>query len=247
MAELHEVSFETPETPDPAQAENAGEVAGEEAAPPPSDRPGWLPEKFESPEALAQAYLQLEQRQGSQEVSDNGNPAQIAKPSEQPAAPVFDSERYTQEMIADGALSADSLAELKKAGIPDGMIETHLAGLAAMRDAQVSKLHQIAGGEAQWETMQTWASTNLSEPEIDAFNTALQSGDAGQTEFAMAGLRARFVSNTAGTGIEGSTASQSTNGFDSNAQMVAAMSDPRYTKDPAYRDEVLKQIAGMKL
>jgi hypothetical protein len=244
MAELHEVTFETPETPDPAQAETAGEVE----APPSSDRPGWLPEKFENAEDLAQAYLQLEQRQSSQEVSENGNPAQIAKPSEQPAEPpTFNSERYTQEMIADGGLSDDSLAELKKAGIPDGMIETHLAGLAAIRDAQVSKLHQIAGGEEQWESMQTWASNNLSEPEIDAFNAALQSGDAGQTEFAMAGLRARFVSNTAGTGIEGSTASQSTNGFDSNAQMVAAMSDPRYQKDPAYRDEVLKQIAGMKL
>ena len=41
-----------------------------------SDRPDWLPEKFQDPEALAQAYRELEARQGSA-TTEPANPAQI--------------------------------------------------------------------------------------------------------------------------------------------------------------------------
>ena len=42
------------------------EVAESAENPEVSDRPEWLPNKFDSPEALAQAYTELEQRMGRQ-------------------------------------------------------------------------------------------------------------------------------------------------------------------------------------
>jgi len=58
---------------------------------------------------------------------------------------------------------------------------------------------------------------------------------------AVQGLKARMGGNAEPNLVRGKAAiSQSQ--FDSQAQITEAMKDPRYAKDPAYRDEVIEKI-----
>jgi len=225
-----------------------GNVPANPEAAPAAERPEWLPEKFESPEALANAYKELEGRQrnpDAPEAAPAPNKMTIEKPAE--AAPGLDAERFQKEFAETGTLSEQSQNELKGAGLTQDMVDAHLAGLGALRDQQVGKLNEIAGGQEKFDAMKTWAAANLGEGEIDAFNTTMNGSDVSQMELAMAGLRARYEGSSAGQAapLEGQTGG-GMQGYGSTAQMVEAMSDPRYAKDPAYRAEVMAKVkAGM--
>lgn len=238
---MEHVEIERDPVVDPAFVER--EIPAERGAN--VERPEWLPEKFNSAQDLANAYRELEAKQGTVAADPNANPAQIAAPGEAPKAPEFDIEKYTREMISTGAISDQSRADLVKAGVPEGMIDTHIQGLAAIRDRQVDKLHSIAGGAQQFQQMSAWATNNLGAAEIEAFNVAIQSGDPAQTELAMRGLAAMYSGSTAGQRgqIEGKTGGPSVAKFESTGQIQAAMSDPRYEKDEAYRAEVMRRMA----
>ena len=47
--------------------------------------------------------------------------------------------------------------------------------------------------------------------------------------------------------LTGNEPANTSNTFRSQAELVAAMSDPRYDNDPAYRDDVLNKLANSDL
>jgi hypothetical protein len=65
-------------------------------------------------------------------------------------------------------------------------------------------------------------------------------------KMAVAGLKARYEqANGASSGrlIQGDVKGPSGGAFRSIAEIVEAMKDPRYAKDPAYRSDVEKRVA----
>ena len=101
------------------------------------------------------------------------------------------------------------------------------------------------GGEQAYTEMVDWAQNNLPEQDIDAFNEQIDSGDMNQAMFAIQGLHARYRSET-GTEpslVAGENSDVSVGAFQSLAELTTAMSDPRYEKDPAYRDAVAGKLA----
>ena len=106
-----------------------------------------------------------------------------------------------------------------------------------------------AGGEDAYTGLVTWASTNLSKEEIGAFNKAVDSGDRHATLLAIRGLRStyeakngRIPNNIRATGGAGANSANAP--FQSSAEMTAAMRDPRYKTDEAYRANVAARIAA---
>ena len=74
----------------------------------------------------------------------------------------------------------------------------------------------------------------------------MQEGDPKKAAFAAKSLMARYrAENSRGPDriIEGKRGSADV-GFASKAEMVAAMQDPRYAKDPAYRAQVIRRIGN---
>jgi len=61
------ISQDTPDQGASASALDSTEATSEGSIPPPTDRPEWLPEKYNSPEDLAKAYKELESKIGSKE------------------------------------------------------------------------------------------------------------------------------------------------------------------------------------
>jgi len=201
----------------------------------PAERPAWLPEGFESPEQLAEAYKALQ-----------------SKPAEEPAATAEDTaaqeklQKYSEEFFEKGTLSDQSYADLAKMGYPRQVVDQFIAGQKAMVSAEEQRVFSEVGGRDNYGKMIEWAAQNLPQEEIAAYNTTLESGDINQVMMAARGLQARY-SAAAGKPepkLIGGSGKTAPSGFNSVAQVVQAMSDPRYKTDPAYRAEVAQKIAS---
>ena len=156
-----------------------------------------------------------------------------------------------------GKLEEGDYGQLEEAGFTRDMVDAYLAGLnyKAAQDSQltvkeITAIKEEYGGEAQYNAMIQWAGSSLSKEEQDAFNQVVNTQPLSVARLAIAGLHAKF---TAAEGREpkligGKAPRTSGEKFESTAQLVAAMSDPRYQSDSAYRrkvEERLKQSSIM--
>ena len=106
-------------------------------------------------------------------------------------------------------------------------------------------IFQQAGGQEKYQALLGWASQNLPQDRVDAFNNALNQANE---EAIMAQLKGVQYDYMMATGYEprltgGRAPTNDVQGFASEAQVIAAMQDPRYGNDPAYIKEVEQRIA----
>lgn len=229
-----------------------GNVTGSEAPVPEvaEDRPEWLPEKFKSPEELSKAYGELEKQftQSRQEASE----ADTSEPEPETTADArqavenagVDFEGLQQEFADNGELSDSTYEDLQKRGIPRDMVDTYIEGQKALATEYQTELYGFAGGEENYNEMAEWATENLSEDEVDAYNDAIVSGNSAQARLAIDGLVQRYR-NAEGVQprLVGGKASSSVDTYASWAQVTADMAKPEYKKDPAYRQAVSNKLA----
>lgn len=102
-----------------------------------------------------------------------------------------------------------------------------------------------AGGQEKLQSLLGWASQNLGQDRIDAFNQSLEGADLGTILAQVKGIQYDYMM---ATGYEpkltgGRAPTNDVRGFASEAQVIAAMQDPRYGNDPAYIKEVEQRIA----
>ena len=243
MSDYQKVEIKSDEAPayqqeqveqvEPQASPEAQEQVGEE-------RPSWLPEKFESPEALAYAYDQL-QREFSQSRQQPQEVEEEPEVSSQFSEEVF--LRLSDEFDATGDVSEDSRERLAQSGIPRVMIDNYVESQKIIAEQEVQATFEAVGGEENYNAMLQWASNNLPDTEIDAYNEMIN-GDAGVMQTAVNGMYARFVQSQGAPLLQGETGNTIPNSgaFQSRAQVTEAMSDPRYKKDPAYRQQVYNRL-----
>ena len=212
-----------------------------------SDRPEWLPEKFNTVEDMASAYESLEQKLGSQDdeeeyEDDDGELEEIAEELEERGV---DFDAMSQEFAELGGLTEDSYNTLLEAGIPRTMVDQFIDGQVAVAGEMQQEAFSQVGGQQAYEDMTSWASDNLPEASIDAFNDAVNSGNIETANLAIQGLQARYrsVNGNEPSLIMGETKSVTGGVFDSAAQLTAAMRDPRYSSDSAYRQQVASKLS----
>ena len=207
------------------------------------ERPEWLDEKFESPEDLAKAYNELQKKQSSKESKSKKDDA----PAEEEASGSLNSsvQKATEEFAESGTLTDKTFVELEKAGLPRSFVEAYIAGQESMSTSQALDIQNEVGGNANYNAMSDWASENLSDGDLNGFNSIVESGSVEQAKMAVKGLYAQFIS-AGGQPPElsqGGTSGSSVKPFGSAAQVTEAMRDPRYSSDPAFRDNVEKRLA----
>ena len=213
-----------------ALAEEAGQVeAVDTPSAPPADRPDWLPQKFQDPAELAKAYGELEKKLASTGTD-------------------FSSlDQFSVEFQQNGDLSDASIKQIATLGIPEDIIRAYVDGQKAVLESNVTSVMSLAGGQEQYAGLMDWASGNIPEDEVDAYNAIVDSGNMNTIRMAVAGLKARYEqangTPVARKLIQGDVTGPSGGTFRSVAEIVAAMSDPRYSKDPSYRRDVEQRIA----
>jgi hypothetical protein len=233
-----------------------GNVTGAEAPTEPTqtNRPEWLPEKFNSPEDLSKAYGELEKQftQSRQEATQSE--------AEQPAPETTEDARETvenagldfdamqQEFNENGNLSEDTYKNLQDKGIPKEMVDAYVKGQESIAANYETEMYSFAGGKDSYTEMAQWASDNLPESEIDAFNETIQSGNQAQARLAIDGLMSRYRDNGgAEPTLVGGKASASVDTYSSWAQVTKDMSTAEYKKDPAFRATVEKKLGRSSL
>lgn len=258
--ELHSVTLISPETVSPADHDQKMIDLVDSRSAAAIDRPDWLPEKFKTVEEMAASYKELEAKQSGQAPTNAPAVAPPVAPVVTPTDPLtiapeataavaaagMDMAALNAEFAKDGTLSEASFAKLAAAGFDRATVDNYVAGQQALAFAfQAEVKGATPGGSEKYGEMVEWAKANLSPSEINAYNSAMNTSNKDQAKLAVAGLGARF---TAAVGSEpnlqgGRTSASPGDTFESLAQMTAAMADPRYKKDSAYRNAVAQKLS----
>ena len=216
--------------------------------------------KYKDAQELEKAYIELEKKLGSRDGQEETQEPQAEdqqEPSEY-STQIEAISRAAEEFESKGELSADTLAEFEKMSSKE-LIQAYFEyeqGLPAMDAPQAAELTQSdintiqnsVGGEAAYQQLVGWAAQNFSEAEIQAFDNVVDSGNVAAINLALAGLQARYTDANGYEGkmIQGKAAAPADT-FKSQAEVVRAMSDARYDRDPAYRDEIMQKLARSNL
>ena len=146
----------------------------------------------------------------------------------------------------DDAVSRDEEGEQAEA--PEEVEETSEDSEEAegLTEAQAQELFKMVGGEKAYKSMISWAGQNLSQAEIQMYDSVMGKGDPNAIFFAVQALSNKYSDATGSEGqmLSGKGSREENAGFQSQAQLVEAMSDPRYDRDPAYRRDVLNKLAN---
>jgi hypothetical protein len=215
------------------------------------DRPEWLPEKFANAEELAKAYSNLENKLGGNEEApqETQTEEQPQTQEELEKATGLDLNPFYKEFEDNGELSQESFETLNTLGLPKEVVETYIAGQQSIADSMTADIYNTVGGEQEYRSMMEWASNNLSENDIQAYNNALET-DINSAKLTLKGIQAQYTSNNV-TNEPNLTQGQNTSGradiFNSTAEIVNAINDKRYAEDSHYRNQVEEKIKRSKV
>ena len=150
-----------------------------------------------------------------------------------------------------GTLESGDYDQLAEAGFNRDMVDAYLSGLqykaaqdTALSVKEVASIKESLGGETEYNRMIQWAGANLPPEEVEGFNQIINTQPMSAVKMAVAGLHARYtaVEGREPKLIGGRASKGSSDKFESTAQLVEAMSDPRYSKDPAYQRKIQEKL-----
>mgnify|MGYP005701364577 CR=1 FL=1 len=218
--------------------------------------------KYKSAEELENAYLSLQKKLGQTEEeevdyeeSDEGYAEEEESDEEvsddAPAVSLIN-EASEEYYANDGTLSEETIerfSEMSSTDLVNAYLEIQANNPQAMQsvemsDAQINSVQNAAGGEANYTRVVKWAANNLPDAQIEAFDSVVDAGNPAAIGIAFQGLQRQYdeANGYEGTMLQGRAASSAGESFRSQAELVAAMGDPRYDTDEAYRDDVLRRL-----
>ena len=203
--------------------------------------------KFKDAEDLESAYIELQKKLGDPSRDKPEAEADTTEPEEKEeeekeAVDTTFLDRLWEESKQD-EFSEDTLKELGEMD-PKDLANMYLEYRSSNSEApevqQLTKedsdtLKGIVGGEAEYNSMITWAKDNLSEQEIKMYDTVMNRADPLSCFFAVQALTNRYQDATGVDGeiLTGKPAVNKEDTYRSQAEVVRAMTDPRYENDPA--------------
>ena len=113
-----------------------------------------------------------------------------------------------------------------------------------LTEAETNVIKNEAGGDEGYTNLMQWSSDNLDAADIEAFDSLVDSGNSRLIRLAVAGLKAEMEKAVGFDGelATGRAPTTTVDVFRSQAEVVQAMSDPRYDRDPAYRNDVFEKL-----
>lgn len=152
--------------------------------------------------------------------------------------------KLEEEYASKGELSAESYKILEDAGYPKAMVDAVVAGWEAKAEAYANKIVESSGGKREFGRIQKFVQEQ-GQSAIDAFNEVVNGSNFAVVSAYIAGIKAQMVAKygTNNPTLAGGNASSGASGYADANEMVKAMSDPRYGKDPKYMAEVEQKVA----
>ena len=211
--------------------------------------------KYKSAADLEKAYVELQKKLGEgsdEEEQGEAEPSEEETPEISPAQSLITD--ASAEYAENGQLSEEMMSKFSEMSSQD-LVQAYMemqanapqpeaAEPVELSDSDVNAIKNSVGGEAEYEKVIDWASTNLSETQIEAYDDIIATGNTAAIQMMVDGLKAQYDSNNGFEGqmLSGKAPNSSRDVFRSQQQVVEAIADPRYDRDPAYRNEVLEKL-----
>lgn len=150
------------------------------------------------------------------------------------------------EYNKNGQLSSASLEALANAGYPKEVVDAYISGVEATQEKFYNAVVGFAGGEDEYRQVAQFVSSQ-GDKAVQDFNDTINTGNLGVINMVIQGVKANMkaVNGTTNQTILGQSTggtADNTNAYLSKQQMLDAMNDPRYDKDPIYRKQVEQKI-----
>ena len=214
--------------------------------------------KYKNAEELEKAYIELQQKLGSDDKEES-EPEQTDETEELPEITpeiqlITDASLEFNEKGEVGAETLEKFQQMSSKDLVSAYMEMQSIAAKApapespespdLTDAEVNSIKNSAGGEQEYSNLLNWAGQNLPKSTVDAFDALCDTGDVNAIQLAVSGLKAQYenANGYEGRMLSGKSPQSSGDVFKSQAQVVEAMSDPRYDNDPAFRQEVMNKL-----
>ena len=234
------------DNPEFNEAEMEALAIGEAAA---AEQEQMLAGKFKDAEELEKAYIELQKKLGE---GTEEEPEQVEGTEETEVSPAQQLITQASEMYAEkGELTPEvmeSFKEMDSQDLVNAYIEMQgnlpAAPTADLTEAETNAIKNEAGGDEGYTNLMQWSSENLDAADIEAFDSLVDSGNSRLIRLAVAGLKAEMEKAVGFDGelATGRAPTTTADVFRSQAEVVQAMSDPRYDRDPAYRQDVFEKL-----
>ena len=221
--------------------------------------------KFKDAEDLEKGYIELQKKLGEpkEEQSEPEQPEAKEEEKEKEEKPdkvdtsfldtlweEAKSEKYTENTLKQlSELKQEELATMYLQQRAD--YEANLANKEGptLTEDNVKELKGIVGGDKNYADMMQWATSNLSEKEVEMYDAVMDQGNPLASFFAVQALKYRFddARGVDGKMIQGKASTSKGDVFRSQAEVVRAMSKPEYDNDPAYRQDVYDKLERSKI
>ena len=233
-----------------------------------AEQEGLLAGKYKSAEDLEAAYLSLQQKLGEGKTDgvqeDQGTEAEEVKaeetkeetPTETTPAMALITEASDEYYKNDGVLSEKTIEKFSSMSSQD-LVNAYIEAQkqnpqlnasqqpVQLNDADVNQVQNAAGGLAEYNKVVDWAGKNLDNKSIKAYDSVIDTGNIAAINIAFQGLKAKYTEANGYEGrmLTGKAPKKQGDVYRSQAELVRAMSDPRYDNDPAYRADVIEKLS----
>lgn len=169
--------------------------------------------KYENAQELEKAYVELQRKLGGQSEDEESD---VPEEAEQETEEETEEVEETEEEETTVTLTQED----------------------------VKYLQDMVGGSEAYGEMISWAAENLSDKEREAYDHVMDMNDPYAAFFAVKALNNAYTNAEGYEGrmLTGQAAPNPVDAFRSQAEVVQAMSDPRYESDPAYRNDVFEKL-----
>jgi len=210
--------------------------------------------KYKSAAELEKAYVELQKKLGDSTEEEQSE----AEPSEEEAPEVSPAQSLITDASAEyaekGELSEDMMSKFSEMSSQD-LVQAYMemqanapqaeaAEPVELSDNDVNAIKNSVGGEVEYDKVIDWATNNLSESQIEAYDDIISTGNTDVIQMMVDGLKAKYdsVNGSEGRMLSGKAPNNSGDVFRSQEEVVSAIADPRYDRDPAYRNDVLEKL-----
>jgi len=212
--------------------------------------------KFKNAEDLEQGYIELQKKLGepNEETAEPEQPE--AKEEKEDTTEDVDTEfldtlwnESQKEWTKDTLEKLNDMDSREVAQMYLKYRSEQAPSAPTITEDQVGQLKDVAGGDEGYNQMMQWANQSLDENEVKMYDAVMDKGDPLAAFFAVQALAYRFndARGVDGEMLTGKAPKNEGDSFKSQAQVVKAMSDPQYDKDPAYRQAIYEKLERSNL
>ena len=204
--------------------------------------------KYKNAEELEKGYLELQQKLSNNETEQAEPEVEQAEPEEQTVLDRIWEESTTREEFSPEL--TEEISNMSSTELANMYLDYRQANEGAepgrkdFTAQEIAELKGVVGGEQNYANMIDWAQQSLNEQEIKMFDAVMANGDPLAAFFAVRSLGYAYQDAIGydGNVVQGKAPRQNTDQFRSQAEVVAAMGDPRYESDPAYRRDIMQKL-----